>query len=368
MIALESARLLVGAATWLLTWTLHATIASAVALGAGRWLVQSPRQRDVLWKTALLLPLASATLTSAGVTPARLLRDIDIPALVRPAWPGGNQYRVERRTRRSDAAVVTRTFATDTVAVDVSAAALAGGIALAFAGLSSVVRRHRVFRRRLGRRVPVTELPDEDALADASFPMRVTMSPALEGPVALGWSEICVPSGFFEALTDSQQRGVLRHEAAHLERHDPFWFAAADILVALAPWQPLIRPLVRAMRRDAEFACDDAVVDAMGDGRALVQSFAVFARPFDPRESVLAARCNGSPLEERARRILAPSGQRGGGPLGLAVVAALVLLCSLAFAAPAVTTRTVDVRPPTGTVPRIIRVTDSVITIKQLKD
>ena len=137
-------------------------------------------------------------------------------------------------------------------------------------------------------------------------------------------------------------------QRAHLARRDPIWFAVADAMVAAFPWLPLARPLVRRLRRDAEFCCDDAVATA-GARLALVRSLAVFGAAFDPAETALAASCGGSPLEERARRILAPRIPVGRWhALGFGV-ALLAVLATVAGAAPVVSTRTTTVgRPPAG--------------------
>jgi beta-lactamase regulating signal transducer with metallopeptidase domain len=96
---------------------------------------------------------------------------------------------------------------------------------------------------------------------------------------------------------------VLAHECAHLERHDPAWIALAEAIAAAGAAQPLLRRVVAALRRDAEFICDEAAVRRTRDGRPLVESLALLARTFDPAAAPAPAYTD-SPLVERARRIL----------------------------------------------------------------
>ena len=60
--------LIASAIDWLLTWFVHAIIACAIALAAGRWVIREPRFRDYLWKGALLAPLASSCIAAAIAT------------------------------------------------------------------------------------------------------------------------------------------------------------------------------------------------------------------------------------------------------------------------------------------------------------
>src|SRR2546427_7762529 len=57
-------------AAWLLTYALHSTLLLALAWALTQRLVRAPTLRDLIWKTALLGGLASATVqTLAGIEP-----------------------------------------------------------------------------------------------------------------------------------------------------------------------------------------------------------------------------------------------------------------------------------------------------------
>src|SRR5687768_9200330 len=73
------------AADWALSWLLHATVASILALAAGRWLVTDPKLRDLLWKAALVLPLGTSLLL-ATASPI-VSGSVDLASLARPHMP-----------------------------------------------------------------------------------------------------------------------------------------------------------------------------------------------------------------------------------------------------------------------------------------
>lgn len=326
------------ASSWILTFALHGVVVHAVALLARRTIVRSPRRRSTLWKAALILPFVSATIATAGWRPVGALGELR-PAAIAARSPAGARHQLwveQRVVRRAGLADRVNSFAVDSHGLGLARAAIALTLLAGLAGFGSFVRRCVRFRRCLGART----------LLRAHAGYRLTASDSLGAPVALGLSEICVPPIAFAALTPGEQRSVLAHEAAHLARRDPLWFGVADLIVALAPWQPLVRAVVCELRRDAEFCCDDVVVHTLGDGRPLVQALVAFARGFDPAETALAASCGGSPLEERARRILAPRPDGRWSAAGL-LGALLVMVAGAGFAAPAVSTQTRDFSRPT---------------------
>src|SRR5262249_2511337 len=88
-------------------------------------------------------------------------------------------------------------------------------------------------------------------------PVRLTTSEGLKSPLALGWTEICLPAEALLELDDRQQRSVLAHELAPLRRLDPIWLLAGSVLEQLFFFQPLNRLARSRMQEVAEFLCDD---------------------------------------------------------------------------------------------------------------
>lgn len=362
MTDLSGFALLIGASTWLLTFALHSVVAHAAALAGGRTLVRSPRVRSAVYRAALVIPLLTATAQSAGIRPFAALAEINVPALVRSRTTLANErVFIRKQTFRVDGSTAkVSSFATDSIALNIARAATALAAVAALLGLVRLLHRHVAFRRRLGERVPV---PGHSTPSGDRY--HVTASATIGAPVALGAREICVPQLAFASLSADERASVLAHEAAHLARHDPLWFALADGLVALFPWQPLARLLVTQDRRDAEFCCDDAVVETTGDGRPLVRSLAAFAATFDPAETEFAASCGGSPLEERARRLLGPASAGAGRASAWVIALALALLVGVVSIAPAISTRSrPETLPREGRHRVIIHEIDSTLTLR----
>src|SRR5262249_9072044 len=59
---------------------------------------------------------------------------------------------------------------------------------------------------------------------------RLTTADGLRSPVALGWTEICLPAEALLELDAAQQRSVLAHELAHLRRLDPVWLVVGSVM------------------------------------------------------------------------------------------------------------------------------------------
>jgi beta-lactamase regulating signal transducer with metallopeptidase domain len=102
--------------------------------------------------------------------------------------------------------------------------------------------------------------------------------------------------------------------------------------------QPLIGLVVERMRRDAEFICDDNAVSSHASPRALAESLAILARPFDSlASSLLGSHYSSSPIVERAERLLAPCATSGTSSVRtrLWTTVAATIACALLAASPA---------------------------------
>lgn len=334
-------------ATWVLTYAVHSAAFCALALLGARALPR-PAQRDPAWKLALVAPPLTALAALLGAGPR-----VQVPSLVRAAAPGvwaPPELTVD----------VMRTAAGETVTrsvADGAAWALAIAVLLLAAlpvllATARYAAARRDFRRVLRDRRPA--LPAELGVdAGGLWRLRLSVSERLAAPVALGTAEVCVPRGLLPRLSLAQRRALLAHEAAHLERRDPLWIAAAEWIASLSAFQPLARRVVAALRRDAELLCDDAAVRRTGDAGALARALATLAEAFDPaaRASQAAVALDGSPLVQRVERLVRRAGAphtRGAWlPAVLAGAAVAAVLCAtgpVLSAAPRV--------PSRGAVPR----------------
>lgn len=321
-------------ATGVLTYALHSAAFCALAL-LGQRILTRPAQRDPAWKLALMAPPLTTLAALLGAGPR-----VELPALLRAATPGvwaPPELNVDV-VRTAGVETVTRTV------TDGAAWALAIGVLVlaALPVMLSTVRyaaARRDFARVLRDRRPA--LPRELGVdARALSRLRLSVSERLAAPVALGTVEVCVPRGLLQTLSPAQRHALLAHEAAHLERRDPLWIAAAEWMAALSAFQPLARRVVAALRRDAELICDEAAVRRTGDAGALARALAVLAEVFDPaapaRRAAVAS--DGSPLVQRVERLVERARGASAPPSRVAwlpaVLAGAVLAAVLWVAAP----------------------------------
>jgi len=338
----------VGAA-WLLTYAFHST-----ALIGGAWLAQrsglfgSLRLRDLVWRAALVGALFTATIQmAAGLAPWGLSLDsarspaaeapslglpppsrepeVQDPAAIPPV-PGtpGPEPVLPPLALPGDERDALPTAPPAPIAsssVDIPEVRASSLLFMAWVAVASVlllrlaVVRTRVLER-LGLRRPVADERLRAALdrlctdSRAGRPVRLTTAEGLKSPVALGWSEICIPAAVLTELDPAEQRSVLAHELAHLERRDPLWLLLATTLEQLLFFQPLNRVARRNMQEVAEYLCDDWAATRDGSGLPIARGLATVARWLDGEERLvpLAGMAERpSQLVERVERLLSSS-------------------------------------------------------------
>lgn len=147
----------------------------------------------------------------------------------------------------------------------------------------------------------------------------------------------------FTAWPHPTIRAILLHELAHVRRHDVLTRLVADVACALNWFNPLVWLCARRCASEAEFACDDAVVQARVDPRTYAKQLVRLARAFRGRRilepTVSFAR---GALVSRVERLISPpmtltTVTRSRPVLATAALAALGLLSAAAtprFAAP----------------------------------
>src|SRR5450631_3297460 len=342
----------VGAA-WLLTYAVHSTVLIGAAWAAQRLgAVRSLRLRDLAWRGALVGGIFTASLQMGmGLAPWGYTLEVPHPEAalaavlkMAAAQPSASAAKDEAdvdsvvtRTEDASGVTTTTTSASSTEAQGVESAAATEASSetpsavavpsvrvgslffMAWVAASSVLLfRLAVARARvldgLGFRTPV---PDERvraqlerlcAEAGRQSPVRLTTAAGLTSPVALGWSEICLPAAALTDLDAAQQRSVLAHELAHLERKDPLWLLLSTTLEQLLFFQPLNRLARRNMQEVAEYLCDDWAAVADGSGLPIARGLAEVARWLDgsePRSVPLAGMAERpSLLVARVQRLL----------------------------------------------------------------
>ena len=309
---------------WLLTYLVHSTLLLSAA-----WLItprlRSHRVRETLWKTALFGGFLTATGQSLfQVSPLAGRMMVPAPTGVsqeQPAAKLGEQNTLKSAEFTEEADNTDRSAPSASSASSGSAFAnvnkerlLVWSWAIGAAFLLGVylIRRIR-FARRISARRNVTEPPLAPMLqelrAAAGFDraVRLTATPALPSPVALGAGEIAVPEAALTDLDPGQQRSMLAHELAHLDRRDPAWLTAACVAEQIAFFQPLNRLARRRIQESAEYLCDEWAVRRTGSGVLLAKCLAKVAEWLEasPRAVPVAGMAEDrSHLVARVRRLL----------------------------------------------------------------
>ena len=326
--------------SWLLTYAIHSTITLGVAAVVAWRLSDQHAWLDLIWKTALIAPLVTASLhldpiarplggrwampsvttvtgspmaapAPAGEAPmTRALTEERVPS---PA--------VDRSTQSHTAVPAAGARLTSWQAMAgrwPSIAAVAWGLIAIVAVAWYGVRLRRVYAvLGSGPSIATTDLLDTiDGLRASTKQrrsIRLTASSRCPVPLALAGRHIVLPERFLQELDPEQQRAALAHEVAHVTRRDPEWRIAAQILERGLFFQPLNR-LARARLCDsAEFLCDEWAVQQTQSPLALARCLSAVAAwwsPADPGrrslgEGVSAMARSDSAMVRRVTRILA---------------------------------------------------------------
>jgi beta-lactamase regulating signal transducer with metallopeptidase domain len=317
------------AATWLLTYWLHAAVVATLALTARRY-IATPILRVSLARAALVVPFFTATVAMRTGARAADSWWSTAPTIASVIGPRARGLEVDQQVTRIGDRVVQSARIVDPVGrSDARIVCLLFGV-VGVAGLLPFAWRRSRARHSLGTRAPTSVDHAPSLLAG----VRLTSSPRVDTAIAIGPREICVPSTF-GTLPEPERRAVLLHELAHLERRDPRWQDIGSSIAAATWLLPFNRVLVHAMRRDAEFVADARALALGADSRALVAALERYARSWDSAPVALA----GSPFTRRsslviarAERALAPDAPSHQPAWQLASRAAIVIALALAAA------------------------------------
>jgi HEAT repeat protein/beta-lactamase regulating signal transducer with metallopeptidase domain len=312
---------------WLLTYAIHSTILLAVAACAAWRFADDHAWLDVIWKTAVIAPMVTASLNIGalplplpGRSTASAIATAQEP-LARPTSATPDAERVPSARAADDAAKPEGAISVTTGRIPIWLAMVRKWPLLAttawlsvasFLLLSYGIRLRRAYRAlRSGAPVTAELLATTNELRTHARPgpaIRLTTSSACPVPLALGVRHIVVPERFLRELDAEQQRAALAHEIAHLARRDPAWRIALEILERVLFFQPLNR-LARVRVCDAaEFLCDEWAVRQTASPLALARCLAVVATWWSPTAElpagVSAMARSDSAMVRRVTRIL----------------------------------------------------------------
>ena len=317
----------------LLTWLVHSTLALAGAALCGPLRLPAA-VCDAVWRAAVVMPFVTAGLMVLGLEPAGAAITIASPL-----------------------EVIAQAVPQATASSEPTALRLAwlAWLATAAVGVARWAADHRALSLWLQTAQPAPSAIQGLAASIADRAglhrrLRVLTTPHATSPLAVGGATVILPERAL-AMSEAQLRGVLGHELAHLSRRDPQWRSLLSLLIALLPFQPLLRLARHAQSHVSEPLCDSLSVQWGADSRQLacsLRDIACWQRSAQPRLAAAMA-APGSGLVLRVGHLL-----RGGRAaraslrrLGLGVSAGL----SVAFllSAPALHAST---SPILGSLPR----------------
>lgn len=105
-------------------------------------------------------------------------------------------------------------------------------------------------------------------IAPARDDLRLREIDFLGSPLAIGYRDVLLPRWCADLGAD-EQRALLAHECAHLERRDPLWRWLDAIAVMLLAGHPLARRAERRLHELSEWACDQEAARRTGQPQAL---------------------------------------------------------------------------------------------------
>ena len=140
--------------------------------------------------------------------------------------------------------------------------------------------------------------------------VKLLQSYSIETPVVIGWLKpvILVPASVFLQISPKELETIITHELIHIRRFDAFVNFAQSIVEVLFFYHPCAWWISKVIRREREFAADEAVIETFGTSpliyaNALANLEAVRLRA-NRKLTPLATAANGGNLMQRISKIL----------------------------------------------------------------
>jgi bla regulator protein BlaR1 len=94
---------------------------------------------------------------------------------------------------------------------------------------------------------------------------RLMVSASISSPAVFGWfrPRVCVPAGLESRLSEGELMHVLRHELAHVRRHDHQFCLALQVVRLLHWFNPLVWLAAAHIDRVRELACDEVAISGL---------------------------------------------------------------------------------------------------------
>ena len=141
--------------------------------------------------------------------------------------------------------------------------------------------------------------------------VRMLESSLVSTPLTIGWLKplVIIPTSAFLHLAPHELETIIKHELIHIRRYDYLVNVIQSFVETAFFYHPGVWWISAVVRREREFACDDAVIQSSEDkftyARALanLEQFRISA---NNKQSQLTLAASGGKLTERILRIVEP--------------------------------------------------------------
>lgn len=162
--------------------------------------------------------------------------------------------------------------------------------------------------------------------------VQVKISALIHSPMTVGILKpiIYFPSGLISGLTSEELDTILKHELTHIKHHDYLINTILVIVETLFFFNPIVHMMVRDLRREMEYTCDDAVIKDHSEfaySKALMKLQEITIS----NQVVLAAKGNNSEFKNRIERMIYPNKNKFSPKAGIMALLFTTALVSTAF-------------------------------------
>ena len=168
--------------------------------------------------------------------------------------------------------------------------------------------------------------------------VKLLQSNCIITPIVVGWLKplILVPTGVFLQMSAQELETILAHELIHIRRYDNLVNFAQSFVEILFFYHPCVWWISAVIRREREFACDDAVTETLENphivyASALANLEEIRRLTKEKMPSILMA-ASGGKLMQRINRILEKNAERQNSQKSLwSASLAFLLISAVAF-------------------------------------
>lgn len=160
----------------------------------------------------------------------------------------------------------------------------------------------------------------------------IKVSALVDSPMTVGFIKpiIYLPIGLISGFSSDELEIILRHELAHIKRHDYLVNLFLVMLETLFFFNPILLFLVRDLRREMEYVCDDEVL-VTHNQFAYAKTLLKLQENSISYQVALAAQNNNSEFKNRVERMMNLNKPKTGSKASLIVFLFSTLLVSSAF-------------------------------------